>query len=102
MNQDCGCNKTLEVLTALGAKHAALMHARGAAANPNGWSATDWLLHMAEEEKLLFKYFPTQTANSLIADHEVFRDQLKRYGAIDPALIKLHSQVEEDTINDLF
>jgi hypothetical protein len=84
------------LLRAVGARHAAAMHERGAAADPSAWSPADWLAHMAEEEALVFPLFRPAVAARLTAEHVVLRRQLAEAGRLDPSLIRAHSLIEDD------
>lgn len=98
----CSCAKTIAVLKALGARHAAMMHAKGAASDPSAWSPADWHSHMAEEESLLFQHFPAGVTEKLVADHNIFRQQLASSGRVDPVRMRQHGALEERTIDSLF
>lgn len=96
------CPETLALLADLGCTHAARMHARGAAADPNAWSADDWRAHMREEDQILFPLFerlgPTAAVvvAQLRADHVMFERELQAYGVIASRIRMLeHSRTED-------
>jgi len=92
----CGCAKTIALLRAVGARHAAMMHERGAAGDPGAWSAADWQTHMAEEEALVFPLFRPEASIRLTAEHVVFRRQLAAGGRVDLVLMRAHSLAEDE------
>lgn len=86
----CRCPKTIAFLRFIGAQHAAMMHEHP----DHAWTANDWLLHMAEEEDLLFPRFPSDVASQLGDDHTRYRDQIRKVGRILEST-EQHSDVED-------
>lgn len=96
----CTCEKTIRVLKKIGAKHAAMMHERNAGGySILDWTPMDWYMHMDEEERLLFRYFPSEVVALLLAHHRIFRRELAMYGRImSTDLMTQHSRIEDDTV----
>lgn len=92
----CPCERTRKVMAALGATHAARMHAPGAASAV--WSPVDWLLHMDEEEQLLLPLLPHAVAVRILGEHEVMRTQIRLYGNVDPDYARAHGGMEDDAV----
>lgn len=89
----CSCSLTIRWLAAHGGKHAARINA--AHLPEDRWSLRDWFAHFAEEERLLFRYFPPRIQRILRAHHAQFRIQLRLYGAVDADLMKRHAAIED-------
>lgn len=103
----CDCAKTIAVLSAMGAKHAARMHENSAAENIYDWSPADWMLHMKEEEDLLFPEIARRAGswywpNILIDQHKTFRYQIEKYGRLDENLMREHSKLEDELVKKYF
>jgi len=107
MAKKCNCPKTISVLVSRGAKHAARMHENSAAENIYDWPPTDWLLHMKEEEDLIFDELTKRSGTRYWSDllyehHQIFRHQIATYGRIDEKLMKEHSKLEDELIEKYF
>jgi hypothetical protein len=93
--QECPCKTAIALLVRLGAVHTAKMHAKGAAENPDQWSEQDWGLHMLEEEKLFFPLLPAHVSRQFVQEHELFRQEFKKFGKIKSLdVLKAHSARE--------
>jgi uncharacterized iron-regulated membrane protein len=95
--ENCACPKAITLLVRLGAMHTARMHAAGAAAFPNQWSAEQWYQHMDEEEKLFFPLLPKMVRDQFVAQHARFRKELAIYYRITSIdLLEDHSRAEDE------
>jgi len=97
----CDCPLTVRVMSYLGAKYAAYMHAKELAGEaPEEWSVQQWLQHFEEEETFFFPIaaiLQPDTIRVLIGDHELFRYELGRFGVIrSKELLKRHSAAEDE------
>lgn len=98
----CKCERMMRVLTKLGATHAARMH-YVMIKDPNyRWSPEDWELHFRDEERFVFPVLlrlgMRQKVMELAREHSILRDQLRRTGDVDRALLDRHSAKEDDII----
>lgn len=98
----CKCAKMMKTLAKLGAKHAAYMH-YVMIKDPNyKWTPQDWELHFTEEERYVFpvlmKFGLRDVVRRLAAEHNVLRQQLRRTGDVDRALLDRHSNEEDEII----
>lgn len=93
----CKCIVMMEILTKLGAVHAAAMHRKGG--SPSDWSNADWLTHFQEEEVYVLPLLPPDVAKHIFDEHEAMRAQIKVFGAIkNDALLDEHSKYEDDVV----
>jgi uncharacterized protein (UPF0128 family) len=95
----CNCKKVMVFLRQIGATHAAEMHEN--LGKP--WTSRDWLLHMAEEENLLWPILINTghgfVVEELDRDHAVFRWEIRVHGEIvSKRLLEQHARVEDETI----
>ncbi len=87
----CPCKSAIALLVRLGAKHAAQDHAQGSLPQ----TPQDAELHMQEEEKLFFPLLPHSVEQQFLAEHAIFRAELKKYGQIKSTdLYKAHGNRE--------
>jgi len=93
----CKCIVMMEILTKLGAVHAAAMHRQGA--KISDWSNADWLTHFQEEEKYVLPLLPPDVAKYIFDEHEALRAQIKVFGKIkNDALLDEHSDYEDQVV----
>jgi len=94
----CACGQVLGFLASIGCQHAARMHATPL----SGWTPTDWIIHMFEEEKNLFPLLKSSDVKRLMDDHAVFRKEIHVYGEIlNTELITEHSNLEDELVKQL-
>lgn len=99
----CKCRRVIETLRKLGATHAATMHDLAARGVPHAWTKQDWLLHFAEEERLLFPRLAARgqlaLVRTLAQEHAFFRGELQRYGRIvSQDRMDHHAEVEDNAV----
>lgn len=89
----CSCSLTIRWLAAHGGAHARRISA--AHLPEDRWSLRDWFAHFAEEDRLLFRYFPIHIQRLLRRHHAIFRTQLRLYGTVDADLMRHHAAIED-------
>ena len=98
-SEECGCEATLEVLAAHGGPHARSVLARHET-DVRFFSSRDWLLHMAEEERILGVFarrgmFPRAALAKIRSDHENFRRVIAAGGRIRSDVARAHARFED-------
>lgn len=92
----------LAFLTSIGAKHSAKMHQ-----HPDWkWTNKDWFDHFAEEERLLFPLLlrlsgGRRLVQSLLVQHESFRQQMMAGRKINQAAMIHHATIEDGAVATL-
>lgn len=93
--KECPCKVSMRIMTALGAKHSAKMHAAPLA----NWSREDWPIHFEEEEVLLLpvlrKRGLIQEVDKVLEEHRVFLRYLERYGEMPEEALAQHAAFED-------
>lgn len=93
------------VLRKLGAQHAARMHEIMTVDTQHPWSVRDWLAHFSEEERFIFpimlQHGMRDHVLKLARDHASFREQFRRSGTADKALLEAHAELEDRLVLQL-
>jgi hypothetical protein len=93
----CKCIVMMEILTKLGATHAAEMHRKGGKVDDA--SNTDLLTHFLEEERYVLPLLPPDVSKKIFDEHEMFRAQIKVFGKIkNEALFNKHADYEDKVV----
>lgn len=95
----CGCEATLDMLAAHGGPHARSVLRRHDT-DVRFFSDSDWLQHMAEEERILGAIsragrFPRAALARIRREHEMFRRVIAAGGKIRADVARAHAQYED-------